>query len=264
MYYVYFYKDPITFKIFYIGKGKNNRLYSHWMRRDVHYNLVLKEKLQSICKLNKVPIIEKYKDNLENYEAYYLEFKLISKYGRLGIDDNGILCNRSVGLEHFNIPTYDLVSLKDFLKDKIHFNAKVISESEKIEIINSYVSGIGIAKLAKMYSHGPHTIKRILLESNITLKTRGGQTGKANGMYGVKRENTNYFKGRKHTAESRKKISMSLKGLTAKKLIVNSIVYNSVHEAAITVNIPRQTLTRYAKFNKPLFRNGKIYNVQYI
>lgn len=264
MYYIYFYKDPITHSIFYIGKGKGNRLYSHWKRKDTHYNLILREKLQSISKLNMIPIIEKYKDNLENHEAFYLEFKLIDEYGRIGLDPNGILCNRSIGLEYFNLPTNSLDAIKEYLKDKKHFNSKNISYEEKKEICDCYINGSSIIKLSKDYSHGPNTIKQILLSSNIKIKNRGGQLGKDNGMYGVKRENNTHFKGKTHTDASKDKISASLKGKTAKKISINSIEFNSVHEAADNVKIPRQTLTRYAKLNRPLFRYGKIYEIRYI
>jgi hypothetical protein len=264
MYYVYLYKDPITLEIFYIGKGKNDRLYSHWKRRNTHYNLILREKLQSISKLNMIPVIEKYKEGLENHEAFYLEFELIGKYGRINLDPGGILCNRSSGLEYFSVPSNSLDSIKEYLKDKKHFNSRDISFKEKKEICDTYLSGNSILRLAKDYSHSPTTIKQILLSSNITIKSRGGQFGKNNGMYGVKRENNSHFKSRKHTELSKNKISTSLKGKTAKQLSVNSIKFNSVHEAAESTNIPRQTLTRYAKLNKPLIRDEQIYIVCYI
>ena len=264
MYYVYFYRDPITFEIFYIGKGKGNRMYSHWFRRDIHYNLILREKLQSLAKLKLEPIIEKHLDNLENYEAYYLEFTLINKYGRVGLDQEGILCNRSSGLEHFNIPVNSLSEIKEYLKDKKHFNHKEISIEEKDEICNAYLNGSSILSLSKKYSHGPATIKQILQSSNIEIKNRGGQSGKNNGMYGVKRENNAYFKGKLHTDVSKNKISNSLKGKSSKKLEINSIKFNSVHEASEYTQIPRQTLTRYAKLNKELVRNEKIYIIRYL
>jgi len=40
-----------------------------------------------------IPIIEKVKENLNENEAYELEEELIKKYGRRGIDENGILMN---------------------------------------------------------------------------------------------------------------------------------------------------------------------------
>jgi hypothetical protein len=264
MYYIYFYRDPITLEIFYIGKGKGNRMYSHWSRRETHYNLLLREKLQTLHALKMKPIIEKHLDNLENYEAFYLEFNLISEYGRIGLDQNGILCNRSSGLEHFNIPLNSLVEIKEYLKDKKHFNHKEISTGEKDEVCNAYLNGSSILNLSKQYSHGPDTIKKILHSSNIEIRNRGGQFGKDNGMYGVKRENNAYFKGKSHSESSKNKISNSLKGKTSKKLEVNSIKFNSVQEASEYTQIPRQTLTRYAKLNKKLIRNEKIYIIQYL
>lgn len=264
MYYVYFYRDPITYKIFYIGKGKGDRLYSHWKIKDTHYNLLFREKLQNISNLNMVPIIEKYKDGLENYEAFYLEFKLINEYGRIDLDQNGVLCNRSSGLEYFKIPIDSLDTIKEYLKDKKHFNCKDIPYEEKKEICDLYINGSSLISLSKDYSHGPNTIKEILRSLNIKIKNQGGQPGKDNGMYGIKRENNAHFKGKTHTTISKNKISTSLKGKTSKKLSINSMKFNSVHEAAEYVKIPRQTLTRYAKNNKPLFRDNKKYIIQYI
>jgi hypothetical protein len=83
-------------------------------------------------------------------------------------------------------------------------------------------------------------------------------------MYGVKRENTSYFKGKSHSVNTKNKISLSLKGKSSKKIIVNSIEFNSIHEAENQLKIPRQTLTRYAKNNKSLIRDGKTYTINYI
>jgi hypothetical protein len=137
-FYVYSYSHPITGQIFYIGKGKNNRLNSHWARRNNHYNTLLKSILLDLDRAGLKPIIIKVKSKLDNFESFLLEHELIKKYGRIGIDDGGILCNRSIGFEHCNairdIENLNRDDLKKYLNQSSHFNLIYINEEEKTEI----------------------------------------------------------------------------------------------------------------------------------
>ena len=94
-FYVYVYYHPKTNKPFYVGKGKNFRLNSHWSRRFNHANKLLRNVLLKIDKLGLLPIIKKVKENLSNFDSFFEEHMLIKKYGRIGLDEGGILCNRS-------------------------------------------------------------------------------------------------------------------------------------------------------------------------
>jgi hypothetical protein len=87
--YVYIHHNPITNQIFYIGVGYKKRAWTFkWGHSKHYYNYVSKYG---------TPIVEIYKNNLTEDEAYQLEEQLISKYGRMGIDKDGILVNKSSG-----------------------------------------------------------------------------------------------------------------------------------------------------------------------
>jgi len=93
-FYVYEYIDPVTNLPFYIGKGTGNRMFVH-----------LKESLESTGNKRKTkhilnlqaqglePIVRKVQEDMTEDSAYDLEMQLIQKYGRKGLDPNGILLN---------------------------------------------------------------------------------------------------------------------------------------------------------------------------
>jgi hypothetical protein len=87
--YIYFHYNPINKNLFYIGVGYKKRAWSFKWGRSKHY-------LNYINKYGN-PIVEIYKDNLTEYESYMLEEQLISKFGRQGIDKDGLLVNKSSG-----------------------------------------------------------------------------------------------------------------------------------------------------------------------
>ena len=88
-YYLYFHKfDKV---LFYIGIGANKRAWDFISGRSQHYKNYIKK--------YGIPIVEIYKDNLSVEEACKLEIELIFKYGRKGIDEGGILINKSIGGE---------------------------------------------------------------------------------------------------------------------------------------------------------------------
>jgi len=87
--YVYIHRNPKTKQIFYIGVGYKGRAWSFkWGHSKHYYNYIQKYGL---------PIVEMYKTDLTEDEAYKLEEQLIAEYGRIGIDNNGILINKSSG-----------------------------------------------------------------------------------------------------------------------------------------------------------------------
>ena len=204
-YYIYAYLDPKTDEIKYIGKGKNNRMNTHWVRKEYHWNKMFKDFLINL----ESPKIIKLAENLSNSEAYIEEYNLIKKYGRIEFDKNGTLFNRSIGFEHMNIPAD--MTLVEYLDNRPHFNFKHIDEDTRQEIISMYNSGLGLVAIAKDLNMGPGKIKQVLLENNIELRKRGAPGGSANGMYGVKRPNNAHFTGKKHSQSSKDKISESLK-----------------------------------------------------
>jgi len=97
-YYVYEYVDPRTNTPFYIGKGKKGRMFYHLTETLENTDNLRKFKyIELLRSLNLEPIIRKIHDNLDEETAYTLEDEYIIKYGRKGIDPNGILTNYCLG-----------------------------------------------------------------------------------------------------------------------------------------------------------------------
>lgn len=91
MFYVYILIDPRTELPFYVGKGKNDRMYHHEKREKSH-NIHLTNKIRKI-KSDGYEIIYKKFDCYDEKSALKLEYDLINKYGRFRYDDGGILVN---------------------------------------------------------------------------------------------------------------------------------------------------------------------------
>lgn len=93
-YYVYHLINPITNQVFYVGKGTKNRCYQHLKDTlETSRNKRLWGHINNIRKEGKEPIVFKLQENLEEDYAYNLEELEIKKYGRKGIDEDGILMN---------------------------------------------------------------------------------------------------------------------------------------------------------------------------
>lgn len=95
-FYVYELVDPRNNLPFYIGKGKDNRLYAHLteakLPREKQCNTFKCAVINNILLVDKQIIIRKIKDSLTEDEAFELEIQTISKYGKR-IDGTGILTN---------------------------------------------------------------------------------------------------------------------------------------------------------------------------
>lgn len=98
IYYVYILRDPRKEnEPFYVGKGKDKRAESH-MNKDDEHNLFKTNVINKIRGNGLEPLIEYYKENLEESEAFLLEINLIKKYGRRDLG-TGILTNLTDGGE---------------------------------------------------------------------------------------------------------------------------------------------------------------------
>jgi len=93
-FYVYTFKADDDALPFYVGKGTSTRANDHLAicqrpapRSRFH------RKLKSMLDAGLSPCIEIVADGLTENEALQLEIELIGRYGRLGIDDGGILLN---------------------------------------------------------------------------------------------------------------------------------------------------------------------------
>lgn len=121
-FYVYQIRHPETNKIFYVGKGTGNRYKQHLTdKKEYASNKRLNGYIRNLIEYNTPPIIEKVKENLTEESAYELEESLIKKYGRKGIDKNGILLNI---LESARPPSFKG-------KDHPWYNKKHSEESKK-------------------------------------------------------------------------------------------------------------------------------------
>jgi hypothetical protein len=102
MFYIYAYIDPRTDLPFYIGKGKDTRKFDHL--NEASSKKENKEKfkiIQELGSLNLSPVITELESSIENeLMAYNREDYYILKYGRKGIEPNGILTNKTIGGKH--------------------------------------------------------------------------------------------------------------------------------------------------------------------
>ena len=92
-FYVYILIDPRNNLPFYIGKGIRHRAYMHLkLYKSDTTNKLKINKVKKLLKMNLLPIVQIYKENLEEQEALNIETDLIKKYGRI-CDNSGILTN---------------------------------------------------------------------------------------------------------------------------------------------------------------------------
>lgn len=96
-FYVYQLMDPRTNLPFYVGKGKNNRAWEHTKEAFDAHNPYKSRKIQSIRNDGYEPNVEIVFNNLSEEQSFILETELIKKYGRFGLDENGILTNLTLG-----------------------------------------------------------------------------------------------------------------------------------------------------------------------
>jgi hypothetical protein len=93
-YYVYHIINPITNRIFYIGKGCGSRCKQHLTdKKEYAFNKRLNGYIRNLIDDDNIPIITKVAENLNEEEAYLLEESQIKEYGRVGFDKDGILLN---------------------------------------------------------------------------------------------------------------------------------------------------------------------------
>jgi hypothetical protein len=82
MYYVYKLINPLTNKIFYVGKGSGDRAYSHQKFKDTNNNKHKDATIRQILDAGIDVIVEfEHKDILDESKAYFLEEKLIQEIG---------------------------------------------------------------------------------------------------------------------------------------------------------------------------------------
>lgn len=104
IYYVYVLCDPrfdFTSELesgklpFYVGKGKGPRASKH-LSAPAKQSF-LRNKIEKIRRCGLEPIVEFYKKDLTQDEAFKLEKELITRFGRIRYDSTGLLVNLSEG-----------------------------------------------------------------------------------------------------------------------------------------------------------------------
>lgn len=226
-FYVYAYCYPteiindelLTHKPFYIGKGQDKRIDNHLYRvshdRNTH-NKYLTNIIKKLLNAKQEPIRIKLYDNLDCIDAYVLEFETIAKYGRTQIDKDGILVNRSAGLEHFNLrfsePIRQQLLQLDFSK---HFNFKDCDQELIDEICRLYeIEEYSFNMLYAKFKMGKKKMRQILTDNNIHIRTKSEtRMGDKNPAFGK----PGSFKGKKHKSKTIKKMSEARKSYYKKK-----------------------------------------------
>lgn len=107
--YVYIYLDPrksgkweyknfvFDYQPFYIGKGIFNRINFHLKEENLQDDSFKSNVLLKIRDAGLEPISFKLFENISDSKAMEIEIDLISYFGRRGLDENGILTNRTQG-----------------------------------------------------------------------------------------------------------------------------------------------------------------------
>lgn len=125
MFYVYIYRHPETLEPFYVGKGKNERAYSHLKSSK---NMHLQNKIKKIQESGIDPIVELI-EAIDEHHALFLEVCLIDVIGRSDLG-KGPLTNKTdggEGLKNASFETREKMRLAKIGKKKLH-NYKITDE----------------------------------------------------------------------------------------------------------------------------------------
>lgn len=111
VYYIYHLIDPINNEIFYVGMGKNDRMYYHEKsvnnNKFPNNNRFLFNKIKKIKNNGYKIIYKKLIENLNKYDAIKEEIKQIKNIGRRNLN-KGTLCNLTDGGEGMLNPTKEI------------------------------------------------------------------------------------------------------------------------------------------------------------
>lgn len=186
MFYVYIYYHPQTKQPFYVGKGSGSRYKKHLTEtKDTTENYKKWAYIEGLRNKGLEPIVEKVFETSDEELAYNEETRLIRRYGRQGIDKDGILTN----ICEDSRPPRRTAPLSEEHKKKI-------SEAHK-----------GHTKYNPEYRHSEETKKKIGAANSISLKGRKLS----------EKHKESIKKGKEgldlsHTEESKQKISAAHKG----------------------------------------------------
>jgi hypothetical protein len=246
IFYVYIYLDPrkpgsyeygkysFKYEPFYVGKGKENRMYDHLKDESQSYK---SNKIQKLISegYNLENYIIKIKDNMEEQEAFDLEIKLISLIGRLDLE-TGPLTNMTDGGEGISGHLHTEESKRKISESLIGFThtketkekmSKIKKGHKHSEETKKKISKSNSDENHHMYGeHHSEETKKKMSESLIgfthTEETKNKMSeshkGKKlseetkNKISGANSGENNYFYNKHHTEESKRKISETHKG----------------------------------------------------
>lgn len=195
IYYVYEYIDPRNNKVFYVGKGKGNRLTTHLRKSSLTKDTPKSKLIKEILNEGLSPIIQKVKENLTEEESLQYEMELIKFYGK----EN--LTNETTGGQGTSGRTSPL-------------KGKKLSNETKLKMSQSRMGHIGYKGF--LGKHHSEESKQKMRESK--LGPLNPQYGKPRGEEALKKfkekisgENHPMY-NKHHTEQTREKISTALKG----------------------------------------------------
>lgn len=157
-YYVYLLVNPITNKIFYVGKGKGKRALQHYKdyKNCKEKNLFKYNEIKSFAKYGYKPKVKIVIDNIEEQKAYQIETKLIKRLYKdlTNISQNENEPNvlkREVGKILNNMPSYDTWIFGIALNKPIVY--KILAKKNYGKDIYNLAANY-IKTLAKEYNYG--------------------------------------------------------------------------------------------------------------
>lgn len=260
-YYVYALLDTrkpsqeFGFEPFYIGKGKNNRGEMHLSINNFEINSNPKKvnKINSIRKNGYEPKFVKIKEFLDENAAYDFEAELIKKYGRSGLDENGVLTNLCADSRP---PSRKGAKISQEQKEAIsiavrrRLSGKTYEELYGEERAKIVKRNVGNATKARSNNISHETREKLSKANSRSYVEIYGSIEEAERQAKIRSEKRI---GQKRTPEQRQRISEGNKGRipgNAKKIIINNIEFSSMTKAAQFLKIELSTLFNILKRNK--------------
>jgi hypothetical protein len=162
IYYVYGLIDPDTQLPFYIGKGKDDRAYSHLkLMPDDHYNPRKRSHIERLLSENKNIEVRFFENDLTSREANDEEMRLIRHYGRINFDPGGILTNLTRGGEGGDTSAFFTAESRRKISQAISGVNNPRSKLTEEQVREIYHSCESIKILSKKYPVGAGQIKAI-------------------------------------------------------------------------------------------------------
>lgn len=176
---------------FYIGKGRGRRLKVHL--RGSSCNPLFNNKIEKIKRTTgSNPIVLKYKENLTEQEAFDLEINMITTIGRRDLK-NGPLCNLTNGGEGLSNPSTEVrQKISSKIKDKfLFYHNRMVGDKNPSKRKDVREKLSIISKNRYMTETHPSLGRKHSNETKtkISIKAKGRCAGIKNPMYGIVGEN---------------------------------------------------------------------------